>query len=102
MLSLTINEEKFAKKMLEYEIHGSLKCGQDVRQPKEHNKELKVAIMGAKCSFLNVIGMNSNLIVPIQQIEFRKEKSTVEIIKKFLHCVGMGNLSFIVIKLKAL
>lgn len=60
------DDNKMAKIRLEYEIHGGLKGRRAITQPKRHDLELIMAMVGVKCCFGNVIGVHADLVVSLQ------------------------------------
>lgn len=58
------DEYESAKKWLKNGIHSSLKGRWCVGQTKRHNNEFIMALVRAKGYFLNIMGVNSDLMIP--------------------------------------
>ena len=49
-------------------IHGFLKCGRSIREPKRHDNTLIVAIISADCCFVYISPIHANLLITSAQI----------------------------------
>lgn len=66
------HQNKFAQKWAKYVIHESLKCGGSIGEAKRHYKELVVARVSAKGSFMDISSRHADLVISRFEIQLAK------------------------------
>ena len=78
------NEDVPSQECSENIIHQGLECRRSIGESKWHDQKFIVFIMGAKGGLMDVVGLHSDLIISVLQIQLSEECRTMEFVKQLI------------------
>src|SRR3954453_18407205 len=82
---IDVDNHEFVKEGSENLLDQGLECGGGVSEAKGHDLVLVMAISGTECSFLDIIFVDSNLMIPRAQVNLGEHLGMVKLVHEVLN-----------------